>query len=394
MLNRRTFLGLAGSAGLGLLTLPGLVGASPTGGPRQARYQVIVPSEGTGLVGTVTDVLTGRPVTGVIISSNPLNVQAISDAQGEFILRVPPGTYTITTDRTDYVGLIRAGLTVTEGYRALDLELIPTNADESQQQALYDALVKQTSSPLPEKGTGTAPGMQALETGLPAQIRVRYRENDPCSDVWVPLEDYIKGVVPNEVPALWPAEALKTQAVAARTYGVRAFRANGFVYPDTRSQVYDPNNRYASTDAAVDATSGQVITTGGAIIDALFFSRCNGLTTRNSEDAIIQSNGICKSAGWNYVSYCRARSCTGHAASDRSDCGYYGHGVGVCQWGSYYQAGAGRDYRTILTSYYTGIEISSYGISALSTTSEPAAYRAQSASYQIYLPTIRKDSCG
>src|SRR5207302_3460896 len=113
-----------------------------------------------------------------------------------------------------------------------------------------------------------------------------------------------------------------------------------------------------------DATAGQVMTYGGSIITAFFYSECNGQTTVNSENAILQQLSPhppppyqCSPAGWNFVAYCRARSCTGHSPSTQSDCGYWGHGVGMCQWGAYYHAVAGMGYQDILNSYYTGISI-------------------------------------
>src|SRR4051812_48778722 len=55
----------------------------------------------------------------------------------------------------------------------------------------------------------------------------------------VALEDYVQGVVPAESPASWPLEALKAQAVAARTYAITTSRSGAFdQYADTRSQVY------------------------------------------------------------------------------------------------------------------------------------------------------------
>ena len=55
----------------------------------------------------------------------------------------------------------------------------------------------------------------------------------------VGLEDYLQGVVPAESPASWPAEALKAQAIAARTYAITTAKSDDFDhYADTRSQVY------------------------------------------------------------------------------------------------------------------------------------------------------------
>ena len=55
----------------------------------------------------------------------------------------------------------------------------------------------------------------------------------------VALDDYVQGVVPAESPASWPLEALKAQAVAARTYAITTSHGGDFdQYADTRSQVY------------------------------------------------------------------------------------------------------------------------------------------------------------
>src|SRR5262249_43018600 len=73
------------------------------------------------------------------------------------------------------------------------------------------------------------------------------------------LDDYVKGVVPGEVSSLWDPEALKAQAVAARSYGLST-DAGGPIfdqYPDTRSQMYvGVGSERSSTNAAVDETAG------------------------------------------------------------------------------------------------------------------------------------------
>jgi stage II sporulation protein D len=97
----------------------------------------------------------------------------------------------------------------------------------------------------------------------------------------VALEDYVAGVVSRESPSSWPAEALKAQAVAARTYAVTTSKAgSGFdQYADTRSQVYGGvAAETASTNAAVGATRGQVVTYDGAPVVTYFFSTSGGRT--------------------------------------------------------------------------------------------------------------------
>jgi stage II sporulation protein D len=96
------------------------------------------------------------------------------------------------------------------------------------------------------------------------------------------LEDYVKGVVPNELS--YPAiEALKAQAIAARTYAVknqRQFASEGYdLLPTTRSQVYRGlSSETPLTSRAVDETRGTVATYNGEPINALYTSTCGGRT--------------------------------------------------------------------------------------------------------------------
>jgi stage II sporulation protein D len=99
------------------------------------------------------------------------------------------------------------------------------------------------------------------------------------------LEDYVRGVVPNELsPGSYPAiEALKAQAVAARTYAVRnrnQFASQGFdLLPTTRSQVYGGlSTEQPLSTRAVDETRGLVATYKGEPINALYTSTCGGRT--------------------------------------------------------------------------------------------------------------------
>lgn len=99
------------------------------------------------------------------------------------------------------------------------------------------------------------------------------------------LEDYVRGVVPNELsPGGYPAiEALKAQAVAARTYAVKnlqQFASQGFdLLPTTRSQVYGGlSTEHPLSTRAVDETRGIVATYNGEAINALYTSTCGGRT--------------------------------------------------------------------------------------------------------------------
>jgi stage II sporulation protein D len=125
------------------------------------------------------------------------------------------------------------------------------------------------------------------------------------------LEDYVKGVVPNELSAGgFPLlEAQKAQAIAARTYALRnrgQFVSQGYdLLPTTRSQVYRGLvSENSLSSRAVDETRGLIATYNGEPINALYTSTCGGRT----EDA----ENIFNEA----VPYLKARECAaeGHAA--------------------------------------------------------------------------------
>jgi stage II sporulation protein D len=100
------------------------------------------------------------------------------------------------------------------------------------------------------------------------------------------LESYLEGVVPAEMPSGWSPEALKAQAVAARSYAL-ANRTAGRefdLYGDTRDQAYGGVGvENAATNAAVVATKGEVVLYQGKVADTLFFSTSGGRTASAAE---------------------------------------------------------------------------------------------------------------
>ena len=97
----------------------------------------------------------------------------------------------------------------------------------------------------------------------------------------VPVEQYLRGVVPSEMPSAWRLSALQAQAIAARSYALRSIRpaAPFDVYADTRSQAYGGIAAEASsTNAAVARTAGVVVTYRGATVPAFFFAGDGGYT--------------------------------------------------------------------------------------------------------------------
>ena len=104
------------------------------------------------------------------------------------------------------------------------------------------------------------------------------------------LDAYVRGVVPRESPASWPAAALEAQAVAARSYALYALvhgggKCGGAFCPDTRDQVYGGLSAEDSrTNAAVAATAREVVVDGAGNVAQTFFHSSSGGRTANSED--------------------------------------------------------------------------------------------------------------
>jgi stage II sporulation protein D len=102
----------------------------------------------------------------------------------------------------------------------------------------------------------------------------------------VGLEQYLYGVVPSEMPHDWHPEALRAQAVVARSYALAVRKTGGAfdLYPDTRSQVYrGVEGEWSEANAAVDATAGQVLLYQGRVAVTYFFSTSGGRTAAISD---------------------------------------------------------------------------------------------------------------
>lgn len=97
----------------------------------------------------------------------------------------------------------------------------------------------------------------------------------------LPLELYLRGVVPWEMPHTWHADALRAQAVAARTYAITRLGRNASfdVFADTRDQVYGGLRAETQpSSAAVAATAGEILTWQGRPAATYYFSTSGGRT--------------------------------------------------------------------------------------------------------------------
>lgn len=141
---------------------------------------------------------------------------------------------------------------------------------------------------------------------------------------YVDLEQYLYSVVGSEMSASAPLEALKAQAIAARSYAlVHIFRPTNNLYDlgaGERWQVYRGLEReYNTTFQAVSETSGQILSYQGGVVESLYAA---------SEEIVAKAHG----------------------------------GVGMSQTGAYEKAAQGYDYRQILAVYYPGSEVARLGL--------------------------------
>jgi len=94
------------------------------------------------------------------------------------------------------------------------------------------------------------------------------------------VEIYLTGVVPSEMPTSWPAEALKAQAVVARTYALYDLKdASGFLESSVLDQVYQRDKISPAANQAIQATEGEMLLFNGKPFPAYFHSSSGGVTT-------------------------------------------------------------------------------------------------------------------
>lgn len=101
----------------------------------------------------------------------------------------------------------------------------------------------------------------------------------------LPLETYLEAVVPSEMPSSYPAEALKAQAVCARTYAWKQIKEKKLesygadVDDSVNYQVYNNIGPEESTTQAVEETKGRILSQHGKPIEAYYFSTSAGVTS-------------------------------------------------------------------------------------------------------------------
>lgn len=178
------------------------------------------------------------------------------------------------------------------------------------------------------------------------EIRVKITRDRSNRIITMDLEEYLCGVVPSEMPANSHIEALKAQAIAARTYAAhKAMTRSRYAYDvddTTANQAYHQSKINTRTDQAVKATAGMVLFFNGKIIDTAVYSASNGGRTKSSLE-------VWKGAR----PYLVSKADPWDAAAGYSNRG--SHCVGMSQRGAMYAAAQeGKSFDEILAFYYPG----------------------------------------
>jgi stage II sporulation protein D len=143
--------------------------------------------------------------------------------------------------------------------------------------AIFTALQDEAISICDEDGA-------VLGNGYMGHIEVRYYDEGYTVINQLPLEDYLTAVVPSEMPSSYEPEALKAQAICARSYACIQLlkgdlaRYGAHINDSASYQVY---NKVAPTEASIRAvyeTAGQILTYEGDIVEAYYFSTSMGYT--------------------------------------------------------------------------------------------------------------------
>ncbi len=144
-------------------------------------------------------------------------------------------------------------------------------------------------APLYVKSIQRSQTNQSTGTPYPGTLEIAIQKENLTLVNEVDLEEYLLTVVPSEMPTNFGLEALKVQAVAARSYAARAIQTTGFrpygahLDDSTASQVYNNISKQDVASYAVNETTGMVAVYGDDIVDTRFFSTSAGYTANFHE---------------------------------------------------------------------------------------------------------------
>ncbi len=278
----------------------------------------------------------GKPLSGVRVNGGIV----LTDSDGRFELRLPAGKATHDAlPRT----FLRFDL---PGYRTLIREILAVEGSMLLKVTLRQGRGEDTLRELHGQGTGDfrpqrdTPSQVAADLLIPpAVIRVGTNcTGRTCTSVEImPLEYYVQSGLDEEWIASWPSHALRAGSVAYRTYGAwyTAHPISGMydICDNTYCQVWDGTDVYASVVDAVRHTAGILLSDSGTYAYAEYSAE----------------NNDC-GCGDGYA----GTGSTWPCIPDGVDAGHpcFGHGRGMCQWGTFRWSAQGKAWTWMAEHYY------------------------------------------
>jgi stage II sporulation protein D len=222
-----------------------------------------------------------RPVAWLLLLLAPFHALAVEtmriamgEAQGEVRVSGPGLSFGSDTEEASFVPLGQGSATVRRRGSRLELNGAPV---------IGEAVRFRAGAELADAGVPGSTALRAGDMEVRGDVVVRlHRDGLQLINV-IPLEDYLAAVLGSEMPISFPLEALKAQAVAARTYALQkkleAYGSPFHMGSSVLHQVYGGLHREdEKTRAAVLATRGEVLTYELAPIEAYFHASCGGRT--------------------------------------------------------------------------------------------------------------------
>lgn len=313
------------------------------------------------LHGVIVDADSTAPVAGATIRLVESGLHTRSNADGYFAIDIAPVAASagfaerLRIDAAGYVSTVREGVRVVGTDLFLPANLRAGTGEEFIPAAPHRLL----DGPSVESHDmeGAHPWLRP-EANVPASELLTWH---PPSSInvtgygWLSLEDYVGNGLNDEWIASWPAHSLRAGAIAYRGYGAWWQVTSGSICSTTSCQVYDADTS-AATIAAAQHTAGILLQRAGSLAKAEYSAENNNFTsttctassfTCSAGSPLPCSSGFAGGASWSCLS-------DGHSFAAGPGVCCFGHGRGMCQWGTRAWSASGALWPWMVNHYYNG----------------------------------------
>ncbi|MGC4118952.1 MAG: SpoIID/LytB domain-containing protein [Myxococcales bacterium] len=317
------------------------------------------------LHGHVLDDATGLPRPGAWVELATSGLSTRTDASGYFALQLPgkgaatpddlPSTEDLLVRADGFVAerLKNVALFETDVHFIVDLEPGSGEVERDYGHKLVTGTPEPREEPLPleDEGDGSTLGVSTYALTGQALYLMDPPDSITVRDVGtMSLETYVGNGIVNEWIGSWPASSLMAGAIAYRSYGAAYQASSGSICATSSCQVYKATNSSAGKAAAL-ATSGMMLTASGTAVARSEYSaennasKCTTYSCSNADLSCGSGKAGSPAAGWPCLD-------DAHAFSSGPGTCCFGHGRGMCQWGTSAWAKASRNWSWMVNHYY------------------------------------------